>query len=108
MAAPLPAYRCSCGKLYPARAYSCSACGGAEVQAVEIAGTGTLYSFTTIRAAPPAMAGEAPYHLALVEFPGGLRVLGRVEAPAAETLAIGAALEVDRVESRGPVFRPKA
>jgi len=108
MVAHLPAYRCACGKLYAARPYACSACGGAEVQAVEIEGEGTLHTFTTIRMAPPAMAAEAPYHLALVEFPGGLRVLGRLEVPAADALAIGAAVEVDRIGSRGPVFRPKA
>ena len=108
MAARLPIYRCACGKLYQARPYACSACGGIDVEGIEIAGEGTLYSFTTIRMAPPAMAAEAPYHLALVEFPGGLRVLGRLEAPAPEALAIGAAVEVDRIESRGPVFRPKA
>ena len=107
MGARLPAYRCACGKLYPARPYACSACGGTEVGEIEIAGEGILYSFTTIRMAPPAMAAEAPYHLALVEFPGGLRVLGRLEAPALEALAIGAAVGVDRIEVRGPVFRPQ-
>ncbi len=107
MAARLAVYRCACGKVFSARPYGCPACGGAEFEPGEIPGEGTLYSFTTIRFPPPAMASEAPYHLALVEFPGGLRVLGRLEAPAADALAIGVSVEVARIESRGPVFRPR-
>lgn len=107
MAAPLPIYRCACGKAFPARAYACPICGSADVRPAEIPGEGSLYAFTTIRVPPPALVAEAPYHLALVEFPGGLRVLGRLEAAAAESLAVGAPVEVIRIGSRGPVFRAK-
>ena len=107
MAAHLPAYRCACGKLFPARAYACPACGGADLRPAEIHGEGSLYAFTTIRVPPPALAAEAPYHLAMVEFPGGLRVIGRLEAAAVDALAIGTPMKVDRIEPRGPVFRPR-
>ncbi len=107
MGTSLPVYRCACGKVFPTRPYACSACGGAEVQLVHVPGEGRLYAFTTIRVPPPALASEAPYHLAMVEFPGGLRVLGRLEAPAVDGLTIGAPMEVDRIEARGPVFRPR-
>ncbi len=108
MARPLEVYRCPCGKIFGTRPYGCPSCGGTDVGPAEIPGEGSLYAFTTIRVPPPALAAEAPYHLALVEFPGGLRVVGRLEAASVDNLTIGTPMEVTRIESRGPVFRPQA
>ena len=108
MARPLGVYRCACGKIFGTRPYACPSCGGTDVGPTEIPGEGSLYAFTTIRVPPPALAAEAPYHLALVEFPGGLRVVGRLEAASVDNLTIGEPMEVTRIESRGPVFRPQA
>lgn len=107
MGEPLPVYRCACGKLFGTRPYACPGCGGTDVAPAEVPGEGRLYAFTTIRVPPPALAAEAPYHLALAEFPGGFRVVGRLEAASVDDLAIGAPLEVARIESRGPTFRPR-
>ncbi len=74
---------------------SCPYCAAPEAEAVEIAGTGTVYSWVTVhRALSPAMADDVPYSVVTVDLDGGGRMFGRVVEP--DVVAIG-----DRV---GPVF----
>lgn len=47
---------------------------------VAVDGVGTLYSFTVIHPSPKS--GEQPYALGLVDFPGPVRIFGRLEGKA--------------------------
>lgn len=44
---------------------------------VRVAGTGRVYSYTVIHPAPKT--GEAPYPLGFVDFPGPVRIFGRLQ-----------------------------
>ena len=48
-------------------------------ETAEIAGTGEVYSFTVIH--PGRKSGEAPYALGFVDFPGPVRIFGRLQGP---------------------------
>jgi len=83
-----------CGRRRFGRLGSCPYCGVPGGTDVEVAGTGTVYSFVRIhRALTPEMAGEVPYTVGTIELDGpaagvaGPRLLGRVE-PAGD-VAIG-------------------
>jgi len=88
--------RCrSCGlsHFYP-RPF-CPHCGARELEWIETAGTGTVYTFTiNRRAANPAMKERLPYAVAVVELAEGPRVLTNIVDSDLEQLAIGAAVEV--------------
>ena len=46
-------------------------------QAVSVTGAGVVYSFTVIH--PSAKSGLAPYALGYVDFPGPVRIFGRLQ-----------------------------
>jgi hypothetical protein len=95
--------RCAaCGALFvPPRAV-CRTCYAADMEWVEMKGTGRLAGFTCIHIGPPAMAAEGydrdnPYCTAAVELAEGPRVVARIEgldARRPERIAIGAPLRV--------------
>ena len=97
--------RCQgCGhcQLYPRR--FCLACDSEDVRWIEAAGTGTVYSATTVRV-QIAPDHEPPYVVALVELDEGPRLLTNLEDDA----AIGERVEVAWRPREGapplPVFR---
>ncbi|EOM76932.1 DNA-binding protein [Rhodococcus rhodnii] len=49
-----------------------------EVVWVELSGRGTLYSFTTIHAAPSAFVRDVPYRVCVVDLDEGLRLATRL------------------------------
>lgn len=81
----------------------------AGVQWREASGRGTIVALTNSRVAPPALASEVPYALALVKLEEGPRMLARVLAPC-DQLAIGQPVhvtwEVDGDELAFPAFKP--
>ena len=83
--------RCpACGAhFFPPREI-CSRCLG-ELEAVALSGRGTVYTYTVIHQGPPGF--EAPYVLAYVDLPEGVRVLGQVEV-APEEARIGTEVEL--------------
>lgn len=48
------------------------------VRWVELSGRGTLYSYTTIHAAPSVFAHEVPYRACIVDLDEGLRIVTRL------------------------------
>ena len=67
-----------CGhRFFPPRA-DCPDCLGSEVEWVAIEGTGNLVTYTTVNYGPSGFENDAPYTLAIVDFPDGLRVFGRL------------------------------
>lgn len=82
----------ACGaRAFPARPF-CPACDSDQVDGgVQLARTGRLYSFTTIRQAPPGT--KVPYNLAYVDLDDGVRVMAQVEGDPGD-LRIGMELEL--------------
>lgn len=104
-AARLVAGRCrECAAAVFPRRRRCSSCGG-EVDRVLLPDRGTLWTWTTQGFEPkPPYVPEAdqefvPYGVGYVEFPGFLRVEGRLTR--ADRLAIGMPMEVVAVERAG-------
>jgi hypothetical protein len=74
--------RCaSCGRLRFPPMPGCPYCGARGREQVEVSGAGRVYSFVRVhRALTPAMEGEVPYVVAVVQLgDGGPRIIGRVD-----------------------------
>jgi len=82
--------RCgSCGALaVPPKAF-CAACHGQTWERASLAGDGEIASYTVIRVPPAPLAGQAPYAIAVVRFPEGASLLGRVKDLPLEGLRVG-------------------
>lgn len=82
----------------------------AGVEWVEASGRGTIFALTLARVAPPQLAKQVPYALALVRLQEGPRLLARVNAPY-ETLRVGDPVTVDWDHPDSvrafPVFKPR-
>jgi uncharacterized OB-fold protein len=65
--------------------------------------TGTIYTETTIHAAPREFVAEAPYQLVIVTLEDGTRKTGRVLP--GEPVAIGDRVEVAEEKNGVPFFR---
>lgn len=102
--------RCTaCGRLQHPPTAACPQCGSLELDAVEAAGRGTLFSFTVVHAgATPGL--ETPYVVGLVELEEGTRLVAQLVEIEPDDAAIGMSLEVDFLECDPeltlPVFRP--
>jgi uncharacterized OB-fold protein len=85
--------RCTaCGKHRFPPMPTCPYCGARGREDVAVAGTGRVYSFVRVhRALTPAMEGETPYAVAVVELDEGPRMVGRVDEQSA-AVAIGDAV----------------
>jgi uncharacterized protein len=69
---------------------ACPRCLGTAHEYRPAAGTGTVYACSTMpSAANPTMAGRAPYVVALVELPEGVRVLTNLVGEGAEAASVG-------------------
>jgi uncharacterized OB-fold protein len=54
----------------------CSNCGRTGLGTAPIAAVGTIYSFSVVHIAKPGVA--VPYALVIADFPGDIRVFGRL------------------------------
>jgi len=89
-AGQLVAIRCeSCGELAIPPKELCPKCGARAWRQEPLGGDGTIASYTVIRVAPRAHAGEAPYALAVVALKEGVSVLGRIVDIPLESHAVG-------------------
>ena len=90
----------------------CSPCGSMEVDWVESAGTGTVYTFTIMRATRGAgpFGPAVPYVIAYVELDEGPRVMTNIVGCNVDDVAIGQRVRVqfdDTGEGAAlPRFRP--
>lgn len=69
--------RCgACGRASTGQRFACTACGSARLAWHDAAGTGTVWSASTVHRAPTdAWRAEAPYTLVLVTLDEGPRVM---------------------------------
>ena len=71
--------RCrQCGVYVFGPATFCQSCTSSDLEAVELAQQGTLFSYTIVRVPPPGWPGQVPYVLGEVELPEGPHVLAEV------------------------------
>lgn len=109
----LKAGRCiQCGaQSFPA-AVVCTSCLSENIETLSIDGDGELYAFSVVHQAPRGWV--VPYALGYVDLPGGLRILGHIDAdfPALRSglpvkLAVGSVREdADEEGTHSYVFRP--
>ena len=80
----------------------CTACGSAGLDWVDVAGGGSLKSWTLIRrAVSAAFAADVPYVVALVELDEGPTMMANLKTPDPERLVMGQRVRVT-FEPRGP------
>jgi uncharacterized OB-fold protein len=72
-------------------------CAAEGPQPVELSGTGTLWAWTAVTAAPPGYQGEVPYGLGIVELPEGIRIISRLSTSDPAALAPGQPMELEVV-----------
>lgn len=91
--------RCTaCGQAVTGQRFACTACGSPRLAWHDSAGTGTVWSVSTVHRAPTeAWRAEAPYTLVLVTLDEGPRVMGH----GVPGLAIGQRVRADPVVLAG-------
>jgi uncharacterized protein len=104
--------QCAKGHRSHPPAPSCSVCGNRDLEAVELSGDGTVYSFAIVRQAfAPEYLDEVPYLVALIELAEDprLRVLTNLVDVDPEAAEIGMAVTLTFEARDGqqlPQFRP--
>lgn len=74
---------------------ACPTCGSTELGFRPAAGTGTIYACSTMPApGNPTMKGRAPYVVALIDLPEGVRMLSSIVGDGALDVAVGDAVQV--------------
>jgi uncharacterized protein len=86
--------RCTgCGTLRHYPQVLCAACHSNGHDWTEVSGRGTVHSWTVCHHAfHPAFADDLPYTLVTVDLDAGVRAMGRLDAVADGTLALGLAV----------------
>jgi uncharacterized OB-fold protein len=87
--------RCTvCGNLLFPRVDGCTYCSADDPAPVELAGQGTLWSWTAVTAPPPGYRGEVPFGVGIVELPEGVRVITRLTESDPGALVAGLPMEL--------------
>ncbi len=88
-------FRCrECGVSVFGPATFCQSCTSFDLEAVDLGGSGTLFSYTIVRIPPAGWPGEVPYILGQVELPAGPQVLAEVIDCEQSGLTIGMPVEL--------------
>jgi uncharacterized OB-fold protein len=100
----LEGVRCSaCGKvIYPARRV-CPACRGQALEPATLERRGRVVTSTVVRVAPDDLVMEAPYAMAVIETPAGVRFMAQVVDcdPEAVVPGLEVALEFRLIRKEG-------
>jgi uncharacterized protein len=67
----------------------CPACHEMAWDRAPLRGDGEIASYTVIRVPPAPLAGQPPYAIAVVRFPEGVSLLGRMTGIALDGLRVG-------------------
>lgn len=84
----------------------CPSCQHTSLRWVDCAGTGAVYSFTTVHRAPDP-AFEVPYVVAIVELDEGWHLLSNVIDCEPEAVTIGAPVEAVFVSTSAEISLPQ-
>lgn len=93
-----------CGTVDSRTRTVCASCLGDTFDPLDVDGSGTLVSWTTIRRAPTQFRDEVPYDVCIVDLPGGQRVTGRLTD--GDGIAVGAAVAAVELRGDTPIFAP--
>lgn len=90
----LMATKCrSCGEVYFPPRMDCASCLSNDVEWFDV-GEGKLATYTIVNYGPMGFENDTPYTLALVEFPSGVKVFGRLDKQIKpEEIKIGMAMK---------------
>ena len=82
--------RCNeCGVSVFGPATFCQACTSPQLEGIELAASGALFSYTIVRVPPAGWPGPVPYALGEVELPEGPHVLAEVIGCDHDALTVG-------------------
>jgi len=104
--------RCgSCGAFRFPAGFMCPECSSLDLAWHRVSGRGRVHAYTVVHRAPhPALAGEAPYVVALIELDEGACLMSNVVGCRAEDVRVDMPVEVvfrDLTPSVTlPLFRP--
>ena len=104
--------RCaSCGAYRFPAGFMCPDCSSLDLAWQRVSGRGKIYTYTVVHRAPhPALAGEAPYAVALIELDEGPCLMSNIVGCPSDDVRIDMAVEVvfrDMTPSVTlPLFRP--
>ncbi|MEO8937248.1 MAG: OB-fold domain-containing protein [Burkholderiaceae bacterium] len=93
-----------CGTIDSLTRTVCSNCLGDTFDPVDVDGSGTLVSWTTIRRAPTQFRDDVPYDVCIVDLANGQRVTGRLVS--GDGIAVGAAVAATALRGDTPIFSP--
>lgn len=80
----------TCGRHQHPRRLFCTNCRGDAFAWVEVAGSGTIYTFSTVHRAPyPEFTGELPYTVGVLELVEGVFFFSRILPREGEPIRIG-------------------
>jgi uncharacterized OB-fold protein len=100
-----------CGRLRHPPGPMCPACGSVKPSYVVASGAGTVYSYV-VHHHPPVPGRRAPFVVALVELPEGVRLVGELLGIAPDQVRIGMPVTLDTMPiGEGlllPVWRPRS
>jgi uncharacterized OB-fold protein len=89
----LTAVRCGrCQALAMPPKEFCPSCSERQWEPVPLSGEGTVASYTIIRVAPRAHAGDVPYAIAAVQMKEGVSILGRLVDVPLDRVGVGLAV----------------
>lgn len=84
---------CARHQFYPRR--FCTACLSDQIEWIDAAGTGKVYTYTICHvAAHPAFGAKLPYAIAMIELDEGVRLLAGIADQDLAALSVGARVEV--------------
>jgi uncharacterized OB-fold protein len=84
-----------CGKIYFPPKMDCSVCGASEVDWIEIDELGELVAYSTVMYGPTGFENDVPYTIAVIRFPSGVQVFGRINKDVAvDNIKVGMKLKV--------------
>ncbi|GGJ94909.1 hypothetical protein GCM10007063_16810 [Lentibacillus kapialis] len=93
----------NCDQILHADKNHCASCYSKELKTKELNGSGEVYSYTKIHAAPKDYADIAPYYIVLVDLNEGLRITGRYTGQSVE---IDQKVQVEAVNKNAYIFKP--
>jgi uncharacterized OB-fold protein len=67
-----------CGAVHFPPKMDCPKCLGSAVEWVEVTGTGKLLTYSIVQYGPAGFENDAPYTLAVAEFPDGVHIFSRI------------------------------
>jgi uncharacterized OB-fold protein len=87
--------RCgACGLVHFPRADACTYCATEDPEPIELSQPGTLWAWTAVTASPPGYQGVVPFGIGVVEFPEGVRIIGRLTESDPGALSLGQTMEL--------------